>query len=927
MPAQTNSSSRLTIQHTGSRYDYAAKELAAYLAKITGERPILVKGDELPSKCRSVFVVGAPSDNPLAGALDKSLDGAISKALSPRRGFVVCPVKRGQTRCVVLAGETPVTTLYAVYAYLEEFCHVGFFQDGEYVPKIRPLLEGEPLVSRPRFLDRQAPFSLGRGHWGLKKFYPRFWTRDEIRRELQWMAKRRQNMLTVAMSVVEGAAAEMAREVCDDIGCPIGEPEEKEAHVSGFSMGWSWPCTLRTELMRESIEYGRKLGIRFIYGLSLGQVPLEFKAKYRQFKYIKVEGTRWEHPILHPDDPLCREFTARHLRKIIETFGTDHMYFGFPYGETSREKTPGENFELKKKAAMQFMDLLKEVDREAIWATGSWDFFWSRDTWTPTRVKRFLDAIPDDSFHISDTNSDNRGIPVYAEHNYFHGKDWSFGVMHSAAGMDQIHGDFPMILDRLKHVAKSRRAKHCRGVSLVPELTHYNVMYYDFLTSAAWDPVNIDIDDYIDDFVLRRYGFKSARVMRKATDKIVEALYTREVNTPIYNLATIKWIWHNAAPCIQRHTVPRLYLAVTEALKERSRQENNRLYENDIVTYGKAYLAELAAYHFHNANDAYAAGDVDLLKEEAARCLHNVEWIARILSTRRDYSIARMIDDVMKVPGTNRYTPRMILKGCVNWDYCSNDSYEQVANYDLPRLSNYFKLLEQQADHTPPPIDMWSTVENLAPTHDDWVNGKATLKRRVVFRGSAVDAVVEAVKCCSAAAGKEVVRGEKLRFGRRIGWRADLDETKHWEVGRKGARMKGGVISSDPALSPMGSYMHKEWVDMPFWGTVRTSRASGLSSVDLHETPLLRICYRIEEGRDPIHLWAKWRGASRKTHRTRVWRSFARRGKWTTDTIDLLHALRSHGEEPKKLLSLEFGTQRVPHEIRIGLLEIRNPLS
>ncbi len=116
-------------------------------------------------------------------------------------------------------------------------------------------------------------------------------------------------------------------------------------------------------------------------------------------------------------------------------------------------------------------------------------------------------------------------------------------------------------------------------------------------------------------------------------------------------------------------------------------------------------------------------------------------------------------------------------------------------------------------------------------------------------------------------------------------------------------------------------------VDMPVWGTVRTSKASGLSSVDLYETPLLRIRYRIEEGRDPIHLWAKWQGVSRKTHRTRVWRSFAPPGKWTIDTIDLLHALRSHGEEPKKLLSLEFGTQRVPHEVRLGLLEIRNSLS
>ena len=299
-----------------------------------------------------------------------------------------------------------------------------------------------------------------------------------------------------------------------------------------------------------------------------------------------------------------------------------------------------------------------------------------------------------------------------------------------------------------------------------------------------------------------------------------------------------------------------------------------------------------------------------------------MEWIAKILSTRSDFSIAKMIRDVMRVPGTNRYTPRMILKGAVNWDYCSNDSYEQVANYDLPRLSNYFKVLERQIDRGRPPIDMWSIVENLSPGQDDWVNGKSTLERKVVFRGSTIGAVTEALKSCTAAVPAELLEGGKVHRARKAGWRADFTKPRQWEIGKKGARIDGDLISSDPASAPMGSHMHKEWVDMPYWGIVRTSGESGLPSVDLRETPILRIRYRIEKGGDPLHLWAKWIGRSRKIHRTRVWRSFARPGKWVTDTIDLLHALRSHGEEPRTLRSLEFATLRPPHEIRIRLLDI-----
>jgi len=56
----------------------------------------------------------------------------------------------------------------------------------------------------------------------------------------------------------------------------------------------------------------------------------------------------------------------------------------------------------------------------------------------------------------------------------------------------------------------------------------------------------------------------------------------------------------------------------------------------------------------------------------------------------------------------------------------------------------------------------------------------------------------------------------------------------------------------------------------------------------------------------------------------RIWRSFVRAKKWTTDTLDLLHALRSQGEEPKEVLSLGIATQRPPQAVRIGLLKISN---
>jgi len=914
----------VAVVYGGEGYRAAAEELAAYVERITGTQPRLVSGTE-GAPAATTLVVGPPGANPLAAELDGALDGAISAALASPQAIIIQPVAHNGKHCVVLAGAEPVSTLYAVYAYLQECCHVGFFQDGEYIPRRALAFDGQALVSSPRFPDRRGPMAVGGGHWGLKKFYARFWTLDEIKRELRWMAKRRLNVAMAPLGITTGLADDVIRQTCEEIGYPVGPPGKEVLSVSGFPISWSWPPAMRTAMTREALEYGRSLGIRFIYGFAPGQVPQEFKAKYPDRKY--VESERWSHAELHPDDPLYATFAKHCVGKLIETFGTDHMYFAGPYAETSPEGSPEENFTLKKKASLRFLALLKEVDPDAVWATCSWDFFWSRETWTAERVKAYLDAVPAGDVTIADTNADNRGIPVYREHGYFHGKDWSFGVMHSAAGLDQIHGDFELILSRLQHVATEPKASRCRGVSLVPELTHYNVMYYDFLTRAAWDPRSLELNAFFDDYALRRYGAQSAPTMRRAIEQLVTALYTRELNVPVYNLAVLKWIWQNTPPWIQRHTVPRLYRALGLALEARENQRENPLYENDLLNMTKAYLAELAGHHFHGAHAAYAAGDRDGLKQATARCLGAIEWIAKILSTRPDYSLAEMIAEAMTVPGTNPKTPRMILEGAVNWDYCSNDSYEQVANYDLPRMSNYLGLLAERLDGGEPGIDMWKEVEALSPTHDDWTNGEATLQRAVVFEGATLDAVTAAIEACSAAVPKALLDGQPLERGRTVAWREDFSSSSHWEAGEKGTRVDGNVISSDPAFGPTGWRMHKEWVDMPMWGTVRTTRAAGLGAaghpaVDLRKTPLLTIRYCIEAGEDPVHLWANWKGASGETKRTRVWRSFGPRGEWATDTIDLLHALRNQAEEPQAFLSLEFGTLRPPHEVRVEVLEI-----
>ena len=61
----------------------------------------------------------------------------------------------------VLVGGSPRGTLYAVYHYLEASCRVGFFADGEHIPRLGEIpVRGIDLVERPRWLPRRSPYFL-----------------------------------------------------------------------------------------------------------------------------------------------------------------------------------------------------------------------------------------------------------------------------------------------------------------------------------------------------------------------------------------------------------------------------------------------------------------------------------------------------------------------------------------------------------------------------------------------------------------------------------------------------------------------------------------------------------------------------------------------------------------------------------------------
>ena len=163
---------------------HAAKEFSGYAAEITG-RKLEVSSAALVGDGKVIVSVGK-------NALTETLlhKGLVQlPADTGTEGFVVRSAEADGKKYLVLLGGSPKATLYAVYHYLESVCGVGFFGDGEHIPRLAALpIEGINISEQPRFPFREYMMDC--------EYTSYWWDWGEWKYEVDWSAKHRFNLLS-----------------------------------------------------------------------------------------------------------------------------------------------------------------------------------------------------------------------------------------------------------------------------------------------------------------------------------------------------------------------------------------------------------------------------------------------------------------------------------------------------------------------------------------------------------------------------------------------------------------------------------------------------------------------------------------------------------------------------------------------------------
>ena len=671
---------------------HAARELQRYVMEITGlEVPVVADSETVFRKYKQRIVIGTPETNRaierLRGveSLEQSLEGITHD------GFLLQTVRNKGAQYFVIASSLPRGCLYGVYHLIEKYFRVGFFWDGDYIPRSSQLvLGGVDCVENPHFRDREYMQMCAYGYSAM------FWGIEEWKNELDWAAKKKFNVIQITFGQAVSRYNAM-----NALGVKSAPPTAWEKHES--------------MLARQVRTHARQLGLRIVHPAFDGMVPPEFREKYPSMKSLEVTWLDLP-PRIHilPSDPMFVKVGARFIEEHNKICGTDHLYNVDPFPETDPGDSPEEKLKVKVDFARAVVESVKKADPKATWVMSGWAFTYDH-IWTEADVEAFLRVIPEDMFIVNDIWAEHN--PVYKTHDYFHGKRWGFSALHSMGGWTTVHGDLADLVRRVQEVVDDPKAAKCTNFYLNPEIVNHNDVYFDLSGELAWNPRPVEVDSFLDDYLSRRYGAEAAPGMRKSWDELLQSVYGHyDFTAPVYHdrlTLDVKEIYGK----LRHGFIPHLRRALELALSQEKTLHGNNFYQRDIVDVTRQYVAEVFNFHFERLVESFKSRDTESFEREARTlklCLSSQE---KILSSHPAFFVATEVQNSRRLPKYSspffgdaldnledngavirqRYTA---LAGIEYYptliDYARKDLYELVKYYYHGRLDLYLAYLRDK---------------------------------------------------------------------------------------------------------------------------------------------------------------------------------------------------------------------------------------
>ncbi len=398
--------------------------------------------------------------------------------------------------------------------------------------------------SKPVSMSKSSPF---RDHYYFNVvtygYTLPYWDWKRWAEELDWMALHGFDM-PLALVAQE---AIMAR-VWKKMGLTDKEINEYfvgPAHLPwmrmGNASGIDGPLTAKwhqnqIDLQHKVLKRMRELDMKPICPAFAGFVPPAIKRLHPQ---AQITQTSWagafHNWFLSPKDPLFVKMGTEFIKEWEAEFGKNKYYLADSFNEMKVKLSPQE-LEFYGK---QVYESIKGGNPDAVWTMQGWMFGYQREEWNPTTLSALLKNVPNDKMLLLDLAVDYNKHFWRNGNNWdyfksFFGKPWVYSVIPNMGGKTGHTGVLEFYANGQLEALNSPNKGKLVGFGMAPEGIENNEVIYELLSDAGWSDTRIDLNAWLANYNLCRYGAQSPE-LQEYWGMMLKSVYGAFTDHPRYN--------------------------------------------------------------------------------------------------------------------------------------------------------------------------------------------------------------------------------------------------------------------------------------------------------------------------------------------------------------------------------------------------------
>lgn len=229
----------------------------------------------------------------------------------------------------------------------------------------------------------------------------------------------------------------------------------------------------------------------------------------------------------------------------------------------------------------------------------------------------------------------------------YEGTPWIWCALTNYGGNYSLSGDLANVASRM--YTERQKSEKMKGVGIISEGSHDSPVVYDLLFEAVWEDEQIDVDQWLAEYIKRRYGSDNENV-KKAWDLLHETYFNSwgvasSAFMPVWNN---EYKLYNEDPTMMKSFgLPYNYLKTVKALEQFARAYDElkdcETYRFDLSEMMRQVCADASVQEYNLMLEAINSQDIEGFRQSKERFLALFDLEDEVQATNKDQMVGEWI--------------------------------------------------------------------------------------------------------------------------------------------------------------------------------------------------------------------------------------------------------------------------------------------